>query len=106
VFLSPWSGNHYIHRFTLIKNICKWTGVPHYTYHCIRHFVASYLYDKKEGEPAGDLQTSTPQELADHGNLFAVHRQEVPRNHAAVGREKFEKYNPKPLSNPSPSLPQ
>lgn len=48
VFVSPLTGTRYKHRFTLIKNICKRAGVPHYTYHCIRHFVASYLYDKKK----------------------------------------------------------
>lgn len=47
VFVSPWTGTRFKHRFTLIGNICKRAGVPHYTYHCIRHFVASYLYDKK-----------------------------------------------------------
>jgi len=48
VFVSPLTGTRYKHRFTLIRNICKRAGVPHYTYHCIRHFVASYLYDKKK----------------------------------------------------------
>ncbi len=48
VFLSPLTGSHYVHRFTLMKNICERAGVPHYTYHTIRHFVASYLFDKKK----------------------------------------------------------
>jgi integrase len=48
VFVSPLTGTRYKHRFTLIRNICRRAGVPHYTYHCIRHFVASYLYDKKK----------------------------------------------------------
>jgi integrase len=48
VFLSPLTGTRYVHRFTLIHNICERAGVPHYTYHCIRHFVASYLFDKKK----------------------------------------------------------
>jgi integrase len=38
VFVSPWTGTRYKHRFTLIRNICRRAGVPHYTYHCIRHF--------------------------------------------------------------------
>jgi integrase len=48
VFVSPLTGTRYKHRFTLIRNICQRAGVPHYTYHCIRHFVASYLFDKKK----------------------------------------------------------
>ena len=48
VFLSPLTGKHYVHRFTLMKNICERAGVSHYTYHTIRHFVASYLFDKKK----------------------------------------------------------
>ena len=48
VFVSPLTGTRYKHRFTVIRNICKRAGVPHHTYHCIRHFVASYLYDKKK----------------------------------------------------------
>jgi integrase len=48
VFLNPLTGSHYVHRFTLMKNICERAGVPHYTYHTIRHFVASYLFDKKK----------------------------------------------------------
>lgn len=48
VFLSPITGKHYVHRFELIKAICRRAGVPRYGYHTIRHFVASYLYDKKK----------------------------------------------------------
>src|SRR4030042_2764699 len=47
-FLSPLTGKHYVHRFTLMKNICERAGVPHFVYHAIRHFVASYLFDKKK----------------------------------------------------------
>ena len=36
VFLSPLTGKHYVHRFTLMKNICERAGVSHYTYHTIR----------------------------------------------------------------------
>ncbi len=45
---EPLTGTRYKHRFTLIRNICQQAGVPHYTCHCIRHFVASFLYDKKK----------------------------------------------------------
>jgi hypothetical protein len=35
-------------NFTIYQLPTLYAGVPHYTYHCIRHFVASYLYDKKK----------------------------------------------------------
>jgi len=31
-----------------MRRICKRSGVRRYTYHTIRHFVASYLYDKEK----------------------------------------------------------
>lgn len=31
-----------------MRRICKRAGLRRYTYHCIRHFVASYLYDKEK----------------------------------------------------------
>jgi integrase len=48
VFLSPLTGSHCVTRFTLMRNICQRAGVPRYGDHTIRHFVASYLFDKKK----------------------------------------------------------
>jgi integrase len=48
VFVNPRSGTRYIDRFELMRRICRRAGVRPYTYHCIRHFVASYLYDKEK----------------------------------------------------------
>jgi integrase len=48
VFLSPRTGTRYMDRFDLMRRICQRAKVPRYTYHTIRHFVASYLYDKKK----------------------------------------------------------
>jgi integrase len=48
VFINPKTGDRYIDRFELMRRICRRAGVRHYTYHCIRHFVASYLYDKEK----------------------------------------------------------
>lgn len=48
VFVNPRSGTRYTDRFDLMRRICKRAGVRRYTYHCIRHFVASYLYDKEK----------------------------------------------------------
>ena len=48
VFVNPRSGDRYTDRFELMRRICRRAGVRRYTYHCIRHFVASYLYDKEK----------------------------------------------------------
>lgn len=48
VFGSHLTGSNYINRFTLMRNICQRAGIPRYGYHTIRHFVASYLFDKKK----------------------------------------------------------
>ena len=31
-----------------MRGICQRAGIPRYGYHTIRHFVASYLFDKKK----------------------------------------------------------
>jgi integrase len=48
VFVSPRTGGRYTDRFELMRRICERAGVRRYTYHTIRHFVASYLYDKEK----------------------------------------------------------
>lgn len=48
VFVNPRSGDRYTDRFELMRRICRRAGLRRYTYHCIRHFVASYLYDKEK----------------------------------------------------------
>ena len=48
VFFNAKTGTRYVWRFKLIRGICKRAGMPQYGYHTIRHFVASYLYDKKK----------------------------------------------------------
>jgi integrase len=48
VFTNPLTGNRYFNRFKLIRSICRRAGVPKFGYHAIRHFVASYLVDKKK----------------------------------------------------------
>lgn len=114
VFLSPLTSNHYVHRFTLIKNICQRAGVPHYTYHCIRHFVASYLYDKKK------VSLPVISKLLRHKNLQTteIYLQCIDKRFRETMRllegnvasllegENIEKNDPKPLSSPSPSLTQ
>jgi integrase len=48
VFANPRTGGRYTDRFDLMRRICQRAGVRRYTYHTIRHFVASYLYDKEK----------------------------------------------------------
>jgi len=48
VFFNPLTSNRYINRFKLMRSICRRAGVPQFGYHTIRHFVASYLVDKKK----------------------------------------------------------
>jgi len=46
VFLSPRTGTRFVDRYNMFRRICKQAGVRRYSYHTIRHFVASFLYDK------------------------------------------------------------
>jgi integrase len=48
VFFNLLTSNRYINRFKLMRSICRRAGVPQFGYHTIRHFVASYLVDKKK----------------------------------------------------------
>jgi integrase len=48
VFINPRTGDRYTDRFELMRRICRRASVRHYTYHCIRHFAASYLYHKEK----------------------------------------------------------
>lgn len=48
VFFNPMSGNRFLYRPKLMKTICKRAGVPKFGFHTIRHFVASFLFDKKK----------------------------------------------------------
>jgi integrase len=46
VFYNRARGTRYRYRPKLMGTICKRAGVPKYGFHTIRHFVASYMYDK------------------------------------------------------------
>ena len=48
VFINPNSGTRYFHRPHMMLAICKRSGITHYGFHAIRHFITSYLYDKKD----------------------------------------------------------
>ena len=47
VFVNPLTNDRYKDRFKLMRSICRRAGLPQFGYHTIRHFVASYLVDKK-----------------------------------------------------------
>jgi integrase len=38
----------YVRRPKMMASICRRAGVPHYGFHAIRHFVATYLHDKEK----------------------------------------------------------
>lgn len=48
VFYNPQTCYRYVHRFKLMRSICRRAGVPQFGYHTIRHFVASFLFDKRK----------------------------------------------------------
>jgi len=48
VFVNPKTGTRYSRRPKMMKAICKRAGITPYGFHAIRHFITSYLYDKKD----------------------------------------------------------
>ncbi len=48
IFYNHKMGTRYLYRPKLMGTICRTAGVPKYGFHTIRHFVASYLFDKKK----------------------------------------------------------
>lgn len=48
VFVNSLTNDRYKDRFKLMRSICRRAGLPQFGYHTIRHFVASYLVDKKK----------------------------------------------------------
>ncbi|MFP3867669.1 MAG: tyrosine-type recombinase/integrase [Desulfobacteraceae bacterium] len=48
VFPSPVTGNPYLYRRKVMRTVCKRAGVRHFGFHAIRHWVASYLFDRKK----------------------------------------------------------
>jgi integrase len=48
VFVNPRTGTRYMHRPKLMRGLCRQAGIPHYGFHCIRHYVASLLHDREK----------------------------------------------------------
>jgi integrase len=68
VFPNPKTGEPYRNRRKQIHNACKLAGVPYYSWHCIRHRVASLLADThKESLP-------TIQKMLGHQNVTTTAR--------------------------------
>lgn len=68
VFPNPETGLPYQNRRKQIRNACRLAGVPYYSWHCIRHHVASLLADThKESLP-------TIQKMLGHQNVTTTAR--------------------------------
>ncbi len=48
VFINPKTGTQFKHRPKIMRSICRRAGVPHYGFHAVRHFVATYLADREK----------------------------------------------------------
>ena len=68
VFLSHRTGTHFVDRYDMFRRICKRASVRQYSFHTIRHFVASYLYDKKK-RPISEIS-----KLLRHTNVQTTER--------------------------------
>jgi integrase len=67
VFPSP-SGGIYIYRRKMMGRICARAGVRKFGFHAIRHWVASYLYDKKK------VSLAVVSKLLGHSNFQTTER--------------------------------
>lgn len=68
VFPNPETGLPFKNRRKQIRNACRLAGVPYYSWHCIRHHVASLLADThKESLP-------TIQKMLGHQNITTTAR--------------------------------
>ncbi len=68
VFLSHRTGTRFVDRYDMFRRICTRAGVLRYSYHTIRHFVASFLYDKMK-RPISEIS-----KLLRHTNVQTTER--------------------------------
>ena len=68
VFLSHRTGTRFVDRYDMFRRICTRAGVRRYSYHTIRHFVASFLYDKMK-RPISEIS-----KLLRHTNVQTTER--------------------------------
>ncbi|UCG07490.1 MAG: tyrosine-type recombinase/integrase, partial [Desulfobacterales bacterium] len=60
VFYNEKTGTRYHKRPKLMRSLCKRAGIPHFGFHDLRHFMASFLADRKK------QSTKTVQKLLRH----------------------------------------
>lgn len=48
VFLNSKTGTRFNRRPKFMRSLCRRAGIPNYGFHSIRHFIASYLYDREK----------------------------------------------------------
>ena len=68
LFLSHRTGTRFVDRYYMFRRICDRAGVRRYSYHTIRHFVASFLYDKMK-RPISEIS-----KLLRHTNVQTTER--------------------------------
>ncbi len=68
VFLNPRTGTRFVDRYDMFRRICDRASVRRYSYHTIRHFVASFLYDKMK-RPISEIS-----KLLRHTNVQTTER--------------------------------
>ncbi len=90
VFPNPETGEPYKNRRWQIKTACAIAGVPYYSWHCIRHHVASLLADiHKESLP-------TIQKMLGHQNVTTTARYVQSLSQDVIGAaEKLQSTHPK-----------
>jgi len=82
VFLSPRTGTRFVDRYDMFRRICDRAGVRRYSYHTIRHFVASFLYDKMKrpiSEISKLLRPTNVQTTEGYLQLVAPHLRDTMR---------------------------
>lgn len=60
VFFNEKTGTRYMNRPKVMRSLCKRAGIPHFGFHDLRHFMASFLADRKK------QSTKTVQKLLRH----------------------------------------
>ena len=68
VFMNKRSKKNYDYRKKLLKRLCEKAGVPYFTFHCLRHFGASFL--ASQGTPITDIQTLLGHQRATTTDLY------------------------------------
>jgi len=68
VFMNNRTKKNYDYRKKLLKRLCQKAQVPYFTFHCLRHFGASFL--ASQGTPITDIQTLLGHQRATTTDLY------------------------------------